>query len=143
MDRDRSPYPVRPAGPVGPGVTADAPAGTAASSRPSVARLVIEARLSHAGPIPTPESIAPYRHALVVSEYDVVGVVNGDYGAKKIHVARWAIRDGRVLPDARQVAGTSVRMTLERFDAHPELEGERLITDLAAAELPLFYEIKS
>ncbi len=143
MDRDRSPYPVRPSGPVGPAVTAGAPAGTAASPRPSVARLVIEARLSHAGPIPTPASIAPYRHALVVSEYDVVGVVNGEYGAKKIQVARWAIRDGRVLANARQVAGTAVRMTLERFDAHPELEGERLITDLAAAELPLFYEIKS
>ncbi len=27
-------------------------------------------RLAHAGPIPTPESILPYRHALVVNEYE-------------------------------------------------------------------------
>ena len=43
---------------------------------------------------------------------------------------------------AKKTAGTAVNSTVERYDAHPELEGERLITDLGASTLPLYYEIK-
>jgi hypothetical protein len=31
------------------------------------------------------------------------------------------------------------RLTLERYDAHPELEGERLIQGGDVANLPLYY----
>jgi hypothetical protein len=102
----------------------------------------VEARLTHAGPIPTPQSILPYRHALVVNEYDVVSIANGQYTEKKIQVAQWAIRDGKVLGDAQKSVGTTARLTAERYDAHPELEGERLISDLGTSTLPLYYEIK-
>jgi hypothetical protein len=33
------------------------------------------------------------------------------------------------------------RLTLERYEAHPELEGERLIQGGDVASLPLYYEI--
>jgi hypothetical protein len=139
MDAERSPYPRRPAGAIGP---APAAAGSGPASKPGATRVVLEARLAHAGPIPTPQSILPYRHALVVNEYDVVKVVEGQYTAEKIQVAQWAIRDGKVLPDAKKSVGATVRVSTERFDAHPELEGERVITDLPASDLPLYYEIK-
>jgi hypothetical protein len=140
MDVDRSPYPRRSAGAIGPPASANA-SGPAAQ-KPGATRVVAEVRLARAGPIPTPQSILPYRHALVVNEYDVVKVVEGQYTQKKILVAQWAIRDGRVLADARKAPGAGVRLTTERYDAHPELEGERLITDVGTTDLPLYYEIK-
>jgi hypothetical protein len=46
-----------------------------------------------------------------------------------------------VLPGARKTAGTQYRLTVERFDAHPELEGERVISGTDTPKLPMFYEI--
>jgi hypothetical protein len=148
IDRDRSTYPVRPAGRVGP-ASADAatrPADPSTGSPDAEAggaarRVVLEARRVHAGPVPTPQSILPYRNALVVSEYEVVRVVEGAYEPSAMRVAHWAIRDGRVLPDAQKPVGATGRLVVERYDAHPELEGERLITDLGAADLPLYYDV--
>jgi diadenosine tetraphosphate (Ap4A) HIT family hydrolase len=72
IDRERSIHPQLASGRVGPAGTADA--------KP-VARLVAEARLVTAGLVPAPESIAPYRHALVVSTYEIVTVLEGDQPA--------------------------------------------------------------
>jgi len=150
IDRDRSPYPTRPAGPVGPpsptGSKTPTPGATpaqAAVSTPAIARMVIEARLVTPGPIPSPQAIAPYRRALSAGVYEVVTVVEGAYAATRILVAHWTIRDGRVLADARRTIGTVYRLTLERYNAHPELEGERLMTDRDAPDLPLYYEIRN
>jgi hypothetical protein len=103
-------------------------------------RVVVEARVLGAGAVPTPESIAPYRHALVVSRYQVVNVVEGQPDTE-LAVAQWAIRDARVLPNATKRVGDIHRLTLERYEAHPELEGERLIQGGDVANLPLYYEI--
>jgi len=103
----------------------------------------VEARLSTAAPIPAPRSIAPYRNALVVNIYDVIKVVEGEYRTPRILVAQWAIRDARVLDEARQRSvGSVARLTLERYDAHPELEGERLIAG-NVPDLPLYYDLSS
>ena len=133
IDRDKSSFPARPAGAVGPATAAAAP-GAAKPGNAAATRAVVDVRLAHAGPIPTPESILPYRHALVVNAYDVVTVVEGQYAQKTIHVAQWAIRDGKVLPEAKKTPGATARLIVERYDAHPELEGERLITDLGASD---------
>ena len=61
---------------------------------------------------------------------------------KKIRVAQWAIRDGKVIARRQKSPGAAAKLTVERYDAHPELEGERLITDLGASSLPLYYEVK-
>ena len=50
-------------------------------------------------------------------------------------VAHWAIRDARVLPEARARRGVR-RLVLERYEAHPELEGERLIQDRRSRPCP-------
>jgi len=68
--------------------------------------------------------------------------VNGTHGGGTILVAQWAIRDRRVLPDANRTIGSVHRLTLERYDAHPELEGERLITPSdAPPDLSLYYDV--
>jgi hypothetical protein len=91
--------------------------------------------------VPTPQSILPYRNALVVNEYEIVGVKEGEYAAPHpggaVGHPRLAGAAHRA-PDRRAVH----RLTLERYDAHPELEGERLIR-AAGLELPLYYDLGS
>jgi hypothetical protein len=145
IDRDRSPHSARASGAIGPpaappGGDAGAASDAAADGATAPARVVVEGRLLHAGPVPSPQSILPYRNALVVSEYEVVRVVDGTYAPGTIRVAHWAIRDSQVLDGARKKPGSTARLTVERYDAHPELEGERLITDLGASDLPLYYD---
>ncbi len=96
-----------------------------------------------AAPIPTPKSILPYRRAMLVNEYEVVRVLEGNYEGTKILVAHWVIRDGQVLATAAREPGSVHRMTLEAYDAHPELEGERLVMDSDEFELRLYYDINS
>jgi hypothetical protein len=138
VDRRKSPFGTTPDGPIGPPPSAAATGGSTGSV---AARVTVNARLVRSGAIPTPQSIAPYRHALVVSLYDVVNVVNGEIKDRQVLVARWAIRDARVLPEARQTPGEAYRLVLERFDAHPELEGERLILLTGAPDLPLMLDV--
>lgn len=141
IDRSGNPHAPRPSGAVGPPAGAQASGERPPDSSRDAGRIVVQARLVHAGPIPTPQSILPYRHALVVNEYEILSVVEGTYEPRRIRVAQWAIRDSRVLEGAQKEAGPEHRLALERYDAHPELEGERLITDLSASEQPLYYEV--
>lgn len=105
------------------------------------APLVVEARVIESVPIPTPESILPYRRALLVNEYEVLRVVSGAYEEKKILVAHWVIRDAQVLDTAARERGEIFRMSLSLYDEHEELEGERLVMDSDAFDLSLYYDI--
>jgi hypothetical protein len=58
-----------------------------------------------------------------------------------MRIAQWAIRDGRLLPEARKTPGAAFTLTVERYDAHRELEGERLISGNSASSAPLYYDI--
>jgi hypothetical protein len=137
IDRRDNPHAARPQGPVGPAQAAE---GTPGAPR-DAGRVAVQARLVHAGPIPTPQSILPYRNALVVNEYEIQSVVEGTLEPRRIRVAQWAIRDSRVIEGAQKRVGEERRLVVERYDAHPELEGERLITDLGASDQPLYYEV--
>lgn len=135
IDRERSPHPLLASGRVGP-----ADASTSRADAPAT-RTRVDARVVSAGEVPTPQSIAPYRNALVVSRYEVVTVAEGEPVAREVAVAEWAIRDARVLPEAKRTAGEVRRLTLEPYDAHPELEGERLIQGSDVANMPLYYAV--
>lgn len=119
---------------------------TAAPGKPvprkTVQRLTVEARLTDLSVIPKPQDIAPYRRALLVNGYDVVRVISGSYRQKKIMAAHWVIEEGLILKDAIREKGKSYRLVLERYDDHPELEGERLIMDSDEFKLTLFYELR-
>jgi hypothetical protein len=139
IDAARSPHPMRPRGPIGPANAAARPAAGAGGSG-EAGRLVVNARLARAAAIPAPQSILPYRHALVVHEYEVMDVVQGTYAPKDIRIAHWAIRDGRVIDGARKLPGAAFTLVVERYDAHPELEGERVISESENSSLPLYYD---
>ena len=145
IDRTENPHQTA-AGTIGPpdparGGTPSA-SGKVAAGTSSPSRIVVEARLLKTPAIPTPASIEPYRHALVVHEYEVTKVVEGNYADKRVIAAHWVIRDGKVLPDARREAGSTATLALERFDAHPELEGERVISASDTPKGTLYYVVK-
>ena len=134
IDRTGSPHPVE----IAP------PSQQATSEGTAPGRVVVEARLASAMDIPAPRSLAPYRHALVVNVYDVVKVLEGQYEHPQVRAAQWAIRDMQILPEARaRQTGTVARLVLERYDARPELEGERLIAPGGVSRLPLYYDVES
>jgi hypothetical protein len=139
IDPAASPYPRQPAGRIGP----IRPEGAAASGRGAAqaGRLVLNVRLTRTTAIPDPQTILPYRHALVVNEYEVLDVLDGSYTAGEIRIAQWAIRDSAPVAGARKLPGAAFTLTVERYDAHPELEGERLLSTSEASSLPLYYEI--
>jgi hypothetical protein len=134
IDRAKSPHPELASGRIGP--------SAAASAAPvALDRLVVEARVVDVGAVPTPESIAPYRNALVVNRYEIVTLIEGQSSQQQLDVAEWAIRDARVLQDGGKVIGQVHRLTLERYEAHPELEGERLIQGSGISRVPLYYHV--
>lgn len=140
IDPAATAYTRQPAGRIGPPHAAAATAG-GASSKAAAGRVVLNVRLKRPGTIPNPQAILPYRHGLVVSEYEIMDVIQGAYAEKEIRIAQWAIRDSKVLPGARRVAGAAFTLTAERYDAHPELEGERLLSDSEKSALPLYYDV--
>lgn len=141
IDARRSPHPRGPSGAIGPPTMAT-PAAAGADGGAQRSRLLVNARLTRPGPIPSPEDILPYRNALVVNEYEVVDVVEGTYDGRVIHIAQWVIRDSKLLPGARKDPGTGFTLAVERYDEHPELEGERLISDREISGLPLYYDAR-
>lgn len=115
-------------------------AAPAARAKAPAARVKIEGRLVEITPTPSAASIAPYTRALVVYGYEVSKVIEGECASPKILVAHWAIRDKKPLDLGKETGGT-YRLELELFDGHPELEGERLITETDEFDLPFYYEI--
>lgn len=102
--------------------------------------VTLEARLATVLPVPTAEMLDTYRRALVLCEYDVVGVVTGVCAAPRIAVAHWAVLDREPVAvyQARQV-GQTCRLELTAWNDRPELEGERRFEELSDPLLPVFY----
>lgn len=101
-------------------------------------RATVEVRLIEATRVPAPETILPYRRAMVAHVYEVRKVLAGKCDAGRIVVAHWAILDGRTL-SAEWARGGVYKLELERFADNPQLETERLITDADAAKLIRLY----
>lgn len=110
--------------------------------RKPVSRLKIEALLDETSPTPRLQDILPYRRALVVYSYTVKKIFQGNLKARQILVAQWAILDGRAIINTPPL-GSSHMLLLEKFGAHPELEGERLIMETELLDAPLFYALDS
>jgi hypothetical protein len=139
IDLEASPYPQRVGGRLGPPNAAAR--GATAEADGDAGRIVLNVRLIRPSSIPEPQAILPYRHAMVVNEYEVLDLLEGAHAEKTIQIAQWAIRDSRVIPEARRHAGAGFTLTVERYDAHPELEGERVVADGDVAISHLYYDV--
>jgi hypothetical protein len=97
-------------------------------------QVVVQAELMAVTPMPTPESILPYRHALITQEYLVREVVTGAKAGvspgQRIRVARWGILASKPTKVAEQKVGQQYRLTLESFKDHPDLERQFTVDEL-------------
>lgn len=113
-------------------------------SRPAVRRLEARGRLLAKSEIPTLRQISPYRQALVVYEYAVESVLEGDLASGRVRVAHWAILNGETLPVTREGEGAVRRLSLEPFAANPQLESLYLSDTFEDGhELPFFFDVEA
>lgn len=108
--------------------------------RNPLAKLTVDGALLERTEVPAPDAIGAYRRALVVNSYVVKNVVDGDYSNDRILVAEWAVLDREIVKEYQESA-LSERLVLERFDQHPELEGERQMMDVFEPDLDMYYRI--
>jgi hypothetical protein len=121
--------------------TSMSPAAVADAAMPPLpAPVVVDARVKFEVAVPTPRDIAPYRNGLQVLEYEVLEVIDGRYDETTLLAAHWIIRDAATLDSASRPAGRVMRLSLEPYAIHPELEGERLVMDSDRFDLPIFYD---
>ncbi len=113
-------------------------------SRTQPNRFAVEAKLMEPAAPPSPESIDPYRRALVVNEYQVTSTEDPALKGKNILVAEWALLDRKVPADyAGLKSGQARTLVLEEFAQHPQLESERKVGETPSFELPLYYHVFS
>ena len=112
------------------------------AKRTTLPRFEVQAKLVATSTLPQPKDIAPYRNVLIVNEYEVEQVLKGAYAPKTIRVAQWGMIDLKATPLAAQAPGTSVKLVLETFADHDELESE-LISDTLKEnfDLDLFTDV--
>ncbi len=110
---------------------------TAAAIEP----VIVRAELVSTSTIPSPEDILPYRRGLVVDEYKITELLQGELKDRNILVARWAILDGESIPEAVREEGKVYELRLDAFDNRPELEGERLSMESDNLLLPMYYQL--
>lgn len=105
-----------------------------------VPQLVLEASLTETTEIPAPDSIGAYSRALVVNVYSIKEVLSGEYQEKRILVAEWAVMDRKIVKDYDN-SPQQETLIVEKFDDHPELEGERQMMDLFEPDLEMYYRL--
>jgi hypothetical protein len=90
---------------------------------------------------PALEDIAPYRRALVLNLYRVIGKSPVADENGEVRVAEWILLDGQE-PEANKPLRPGMRrqMRLERFENHPELESERMIGEPFDLDHDLYIE---
>ncbi len=113
------------------------------AERQIVDRIELLGELTEKSVIPLPDSLGAYSRALTVNRYRVIDVVAGKYESDQILVASWAVLDREPVESAVSAEeGSQIRLSVEPFDSHPELEGERLMMDMFEPDLDLYYSVE-
>lgn len=111
------------------------------ASRTPLNVIEVRARRTAVSAAPTLEEILPYKNGLVVHEYEVLEVLDGDLGEPRIRVVHWALLNGETRWRADGEVGEVLDMKLEAFSDHPEVQDLYLADDLPLdTDLPMFLE---
>ena len=111
--------------------------------RPEIKREVVKAQMLQKADAPPPEAIAPYRRALVINRYRIEESKNERLLNQTVEVAEWALLDAQIPPTYSSAKpGQVFELSLEPYKAHPELEGERLVSEMPLDEDP-YYNVTS
>jgi hypothetical protein len=111
------------------------------AQRPAPEITEVEVELVRRHEPPALEDIAPYRRALVLNLYRVIGESPAADENGEVRVAEWILLDGQE-PEANKPLRPGMRrqMRLERFENHPELESERMIGEPFDLDHDLYIE---
>ena len=114
------------------------------AQRPKIERKVVKAEMLHKVESPPVEAITPYRRALVINRYRVTEASDSTLVNQTVQVAEWALLDAKIPTSyARAKPGEVREMNLEPYDAHPQLESERLASDIPSLEEEVYYSVSS
>jgi len=128
------------------------PAEAGAGSE-SPAPIVVRGTLLEKSSVPTLESIAPYREALVVNLYEVVGKLGkktkkfSDEGkalvGKRVLVAQWGLFGGRPVGLEHLRVGSDMPLELRPLDEFKDLQFAKQSNTLGAEtlDLPIFFDV--
>ncbi|MHB1458152.1 MAG: LamG-like jellyroll fold domain-containing protein [Armatimonadota bacterium] len=105
-------------------------------------RIQIRATPVSSSPIPALEDIKPYKEALVITEYRVRKVLQGDLKAQKIRVAQWAILGSETVKTRSQSTNNIENLTLVPFELNPQLESIYMSDTLEPnPDIPIYYDL--
>jgi hypothetical protein len=108
--------------------------------REPIERIEVRAKLAARSHVPTLEEIVPYREALVMYEYEVLEVLEGEVSDETIRVARWAILAS--CSRWRSTSREEERLTLEPFESNPQVANLYLSDTLELdPELPVYLDV--
>ncbi len=114
------------------------------STRPRIDRKIVKAEMLQKADSPPPEAITPYRRALVVNRYKIKEARDSKLVNQTVQVAEWALLDAKVPSTYAQVKpGQILELDLEPYEAHPQLESERLASDVPSLDEDLYYSVSS
>ena len=119
-------------------------AGARIAERPKIERTVVKAEMLDKVDSPPVEAITPYRRALVINRYRVREANDSSLVNQTVQVAEWALLDAKIpMSYARAQPGEVREMSLEPYDAHPQLESERLASDMPSLDEEVYYSVSS
>ena len=107
-------------------------------------RKIVKAEMLQKADSPPPDAITPYRRALVINRYKIKEAGDSQLVNQTVQVAEWALLDAKIpstYADAKP--GQVLELNLEPYEAHPQLESERLASDLPSLEEDLYYSVSS
>jgi hypothetical protein len=119
-------------------------AGARIAARPKIDQKIVKAEMLQKADSPPPEAITPYRRALVINRYKVKEAKDARLVNQTVQVAEWALLDAKVPSTYAQVKpGQILELDLEPYEAHPQLESERLASDVPSLDEDLYYSVSS
>ena len=114
------------------------------TERPKIERKIVKAEMLQKADSPPPEAITPYRRALVINRYKVKHASDSKLLNQTVQVAEWALLDAKVPTSyARARPGEILELNLEPYEAHPQLESERLASDMPSLDEEVYYSVSS
>jgi hypothetical protein len=108
---------------------------------PAPRRAKVQAQLVQSTPAPSPETLLPYRRALVIHHFRLLRTYSGQFSEQDFLVARWAILDGQPVGDAVPEPGAILELWLESMEDQRQLTGERQLIDIDQFDLPMYYDV--
>ena len=119
-------------------------ASTRIAERPKIERKIVKAEMLQKADSPPPEAITPYRRALVINRYKVKHASDSKLLNQTVQVAEWALLDAKIPTSyARARPGEILELNLEPYEAHPQLESERLASDMPSLDEEVYYSVNS